>query len=69
MPRPRKPRRCSGQFRGHAFKLTGVPMTQVERIGLAGDELESLRLRDLMGLTREEAGRRMGVSRGTVQSS
>jgi predicted DNA-binding protein (UPF0251 family) len=34
---------------------------------LAHDELEALRLCDLEGLTQEEAGLRMGVSRGTVQ--
>ncbi len=42
-------------------------MGQVEHIGLATDELETLRLCDLLGLTQEEAGERMGVSRGTVQ--
>ncbi|SDO79645.1 Protein of unknown function DUF134 [Desulforhopalus singaporensis] len=31
------------------------------------DELETLRLCDGEGLTQEEAGRKMGVSRGTIQ--
>ncbi len=31
------------------------------------DELEALSLCDRDGLTQEEAGRKMGVSRGTVQ--
>jgi predicted DNA-binding protein (UPF0251 family) len=31
------------------------------------DELEALRLCDLLGLSQEEAGARMGISRGTVQ--
>jgi excisionase family DNA binding protein len=34
---------------------------------LLHDELEALRLCDGEGLTQEEAGERMGVSRGTVQ--
>ena len=34
---------------------------------LAADELEALRLCDGLGLTQEEAGTRMGISRGTVQ--
>jgi len=42
-------------------------MTDVERIPLYKDELESLKLCDLDGLTQEEAGERMGISRGTVQ--
>jgi predicted DNA-binding protein (UPF0251 family) len=42
-------------------------MWDLEKISLGRDELESLRLCDLVGLTQEEAGREMGVSRGTVQ--
>lgn len=37
-----------------------------EPIVLMFDEFEVLRLVDLEGLTQEEAGERMGVSRGTV---
>ena len=68
MPRPRKPRHCECPApAGSAFKPIGVPMAQLEQIALATDELESLRLCDLLGLTQEKAGQRMGVSRGTVQ--
>lgn len=42
-------------------------MAEIGRITLYRDELEALRLCDLNGLTQEEAGREMGVSRGTVQ--
>jgi len=42
-------------------------MDRLEKIPLAKDELETLRLCDLLGLTQEDAGRRMRVSRGTVQ--
>jgi RNA polymerase sigma factor (sigma-70 family) len=42
-------------------------MSEVERISLSRDELEALKLCDLDDLTQEEAGSRMGVSRGTVQ--
>lgn len=66
-PRNKKPRRYSCPFRGKAFKPTGVPMSQVESILLYRDELEALRLCDHDGLTQEEAGVRMGISRGTVQ--
>jgi predicted DNA-binding protein (UPF0251 family) len=52
---------------GRAFKPTGIPMTQIERITLFDDELEALRLCDFDGLTQEEAGEKMGISRGTVQ--
>jgi len=42
-------------------------MSELEMIYLAKDELESMRLCDLLGLSQEEAGKKMKVSRGTVQ--
>ena len=66
-PRQKKPRRCKCSFKGKAFKPTGVSMSEVEQISLLRDELEAMKLCDLDGLTQEEAGAKMGVSRGTVQ--
>jgi len=40
---------------------------KLNQVVLGLDELEALRLCDLLGLSQEEAGTRMGVSRGTVQ--
>ena len=42
-------------------------MTELSRIRLGLDELEALRLCDLEDHDQVEAGRRMRVSRGTVQ--
>jgi predicted DNA-binding protein (UPF0251 family) len=66
-PRCKKPRHCKCSFKGKAFKPTGIPMSEVERISLSLDELEALKLCDMGSLTQEEAGTRMGVSRGTIQ--
>ena len=66
-PRCKKPRNCQCKFRGKAFKPTGIPMSEVKQISLSRDELEALKLCDLDDLTQEEAGARIGVSRGTVQ--
>jgi uncharacterized protein len=66
-PRSKKERICSCPLKGKAFKPTGIPMTAIERIPLYKDEVEALKLCDLDGLTQAEAGRKMGVSRGTVQ--
>jgi predicted DNA-binding protein (UPF0251 family) len=42
-------------------------MLEIEKIIIYRDELEALRLCDKEGLTQEQAGEQMGVSRGTVQ--
>lgn len=67
MARPKKPRRCVCGMAGRAFKPTGIPMEDLPRISLAPDELEALKLCDYDGLFQEQAGEKMGVSRGTVQ--
>ena len=66
-PRYKKPRTCGCRFKGKAFKPTGIPLSDLEKITLYTDELETLKLCDHDGLTQEEAGCKMGISRGTVQ--
>ena len=66
-PRCKKPRFCGCTLKGTAFKPTGIPMTELEKIILYRDEIEALRLCDMGNLTQEEAGKQMGISRGTVQ--
>ena len=66
-PRPKKTRKCQGRFCGKAFKPTGTPLTELGQVELYRDELEALRLCDGEGMTQEEAGQSMGVSRGTIQ--
>jgi len=46
--------------------FTPTPQGNPEPIFIEPAELEALRLVDLEGLSQEEAGKRMGVSRGTV---
>lgn len=67
MPRPKKIRHCEGRLCGKAFKPARIPLTELPHIPLLQDELETLRLCDLQGLTQEQAGASMGISRGTVQ--
>ena len=66
-PRPKKIRRCEGNFCGRAFKPTGTSLVKLKQITLFRDELEALKLCDYEGLFQEQAGEKMGVSRGTVQ--
>lgn len=49
-----------------ANSLTPNPAGNLEPIVIDLAELEAFRLVDLEGLSQEEAGQRMGVSRGTV---
>lgn len=47
------------------FKPRGIPMLDLEEVCLTVDEFESIRLSDLLGMSHEEAGSKMGVSRAT----
>lgn len=70
MARPRKPRICACPHRaGYSavFKPAGTPLKDMDVIHLTQDELEALHLCDGEGMTQQEAGVCMGVSRGTVQ--
>jgi predicted DNA-binding protein (UPF0251 family) len=67
MPRPRKPRRCRSYLGDRVFKPRAIPLKELSAVRLELSELEAMRLCDLLDLDQEGAGRRMGVSRGTVQ--
>ncbi|MEA2089299.1 MAG: DUF134 domain-containing protein [Thermoproteota archaeon] len=49
-----------------ANRLIPMPQTGLEPIYIEPAEVEALRLVDLEGLSQEDAGKKMGVSRGTV---
>jgi predicted DNA-binding protein (UPF0251 family) len=69
-PRWKKPRNCSCPYRGNAdevFKPAGTPLRDLDRTILHHDEMEAMFLCDSENLSQEEAGNRMGISRGTVQ--
>ena len=65
MVRPRK-NRCVG-FNPEIsyFKPRGIPLVHLEEVCLTVDEREAIRLSDLLGMSHEEAGKHMGVSRAT----
>lgn len=66
MPRPHKPRHVRHEAAAVYFKPAGVPLRDLEDVALGRDELEALRLADLEGLSQEEAGAMMNVSRATA---
>jgi len=67
MPRPCKRRLCRVYNGDRIFKPRSIPLTALETVRLELSELEAMRLCDLENHDQEAAGRRMGVSRGTVQ--
>ncbi len=67
MPRPRKNCRCRPHAGDRIFKPRSIPMSQLQTVHLSLSELEAMRLCDLDGHDQETAGRKMAVSRGTVQ--
>jgi len=65
MVRPRKNRFVKFDPEVSYFKPRGIPMQNLDEVCLKVDEGEALRLADLLNMSHEEAGRRMGVSRAT----
>ena len=65
MVRPRKNRFVKFDPEVSYFKPRGIPMQNLDEVCLKVDEGEALRLADLLGMSHEESGRRMGVSRAT----
>ena len=47
-------------------KLVPQPATTTNPLSIEQAEIEALRLVDLEGLSQEEAGTKMGISRGTI---
>ena len=65
MPRPRKHRRVCCSPSAYYFKPRGIPVYELEEIIVDHDELESLRLADLLAYSHEKAAKEMKISRAT----
>ena len=68
MTRPTKLRQVTGIPAVTFFKPAGVPMSVLEMVTLAFEEIEAIRLKDIEDLHQEECARRMEVSRGTFHT-
>ena len=66
MARPRKCRWVEFEPGVTFFKPQGIPMRALEQVVISVDELEAIRLSDLLGLSQEEVAQEMKVSRPTV---
>jgi len=65
MVRPHIRRWVRGAPKISHFKPQGVPLRELQEVGLTLDGLEALRLADVEGLYHDAAAERMGVSRPT----
>ncbi len=65
MARPKKHRKISCNPSSYYFKPAGISLQSLEEVILEGDELEAIRLSDLMGLSQEDAAIKMNISRAT----
>ena len=65
MVRPKKNRLVGFNPKINYFKPRGIRVIDLDEVCLTVDEREAMRLADLLGLSHEEAGARMGVSRAT----
>ncbi len=65
MARPKKYRKIKCNPAVLYFKPKGIPMSVLDEIVLEPDELEAIRLGDLLGLSQEESAEKMNISRAT----
>ncbi|MCU0853289.1 MAG: DUF134 domain-containing protein [Thermoplasmata archaeon] len=65
MPRPKRCRRVCCEPGYTFFKPQGVPLTSLAKRDLGLDELEALRLADVLGLPQADGAKMMNVSQPT----
>jgi|YelNatPaOPRAMG01_1025707.scaffolds.fasta_scaffold39561_2 predicted DNA-binding protein (UPF0251 family) len=65
MPRPKRCRRVCCEPGYTYFKPQGIPLERLEKRELGLDELEAIRLADMLGLPQAEAARMMNISQPT----
>ena len=65
MPRPRGFRRIGSRPDTTYFKPAGIRIVDLEESVLTIDEFEAIRLKDLQGMTQEEAAKKMNISQPT----
>jgi len=65
MARPKKNRRIRCNPASLYFKPRGIPMHKLDEVTLEHDELEALRLADVLKFSHEDAAKKMKISRAT----
>ncbi len=65
MARPKKYRKIRCAPASYYFKPRGIPMTDLQEVILEVDELEAIRLGDMLNYSHEKAASNMKISRAT----
>ncbi len=65
MVRPRIPRMISFEPGATYFKPAGIPLRVLEEVVLSFEEAESLRLKEVEGLSQTDAAKKMHISQPT----
>ncbi len=67
MPRPRNPRPIRCDPTHTYFKPRGIPLKDIPgKVDITLEEIETIRLSDLEGLSQTEVGEKMNISQSTV---
>ena len=67
MPRPRLCRKIKLDPKVTYYKPQGVPMRQLEVMKITFEEMETLRLKNVLGLNQTDAAKKMSTSQSTFQ--
>lgn len=67
MPRPRRCRNIQGIPNVTFYKPQGIPLKNLEVIEITHEEWESLRLKNVKGLSQNESAKKMNTSQSTFQ--
>ncbi|MFH1224949.1 MAG: DUF134 domain-containing protein [Candidatus Diapherotrites archaeon] len=65
MPRPRMLRFVDAEPGVDYFKPSGIPLAELEEVTLSVEEMEALRLEFMEKMGKEDAAKKMGISRTT----
>lgn len=65
MPRPKLKRRIRFEPDVTYFKPAGVPLRGLEEMRISRDELEAMRLKNVLHLEQKDAAKKMNVSQST----
>ena len=65
--RKRCRRQLGVRFKDRYFKPRGIPLRNLEEIDVKHEEMETLRLRYIEGMSQNDAAKKMGISQSQYQ--